>query len=285
MNGIEEEEESEEEGEEGLEGSGWQLLNCVESGGTLSSLFTILSLFTEDVKLRYEEDQEEEKERNRDVHEFSLDSEGGIDRDGPPVGLRRPSTNGGKGKMSDTEDADDERGEIGSGGLGGKSQGQQQQGKKRSFGGTGLTSTEGEDSTIAEEPEEEGDQEDEGEGRTRTARGTPSFAKQTTQTPSAYPFPPMNQRTSSSSTSNNFERPSMPPFGQSSRRDVPRKRRSTKTGNPNSSKQFETTLARATVDTTLAVIPAEAFRRLTKKFPNAAAYVLLSLLFPLKVEC
>lgn len=33
----------------------------------------------------------------------------------------------------------------------------------------------------------------------------------------------------------------------------------------------EVTIARATIDTTLAVIPAEAFRGLTKKFPNAAA--------------
>ncbi len=32
-------------------------------------------------------------------------------------------------------------------------------------------------------------------------------------------------------------------------------------------------VARATVDTTLAVIPAEAFRRLTRKFPNAAAHI------------
>ncbi|KAK0541257.1 phosphatidylcholine and lysophosphatidylcholine phospholipase [Tilletia horrida] len=32
-------------------------------------------------------------------------------------------------------------------------------------------------------------------------------------------------------------------------------------------------VARATVDTTLAVIPAEAFKRLTKKFPNAAAHI------------
>lgn len=38
--------------------NGYQLLNNVENGGTLSSLFTILSLFTEDVKLRYEEDGE-----------------------------------------------------------------------------------------------------------------------------------------------------------------------------------------------------------------------------------
>ncbi|KAI0304599.1 patatin-domain-containing protein [Russula brevipes] len=33
------------------------------------------------------------------------------------------------------------------------------------------------------------------------------------------------------------------------------------------------TVARATEDTTLAVIPAEAFRRLTKKFPNASAHI------------
>ncbi|KAA1100688.1 phosphatidylcholine and lysophosphatidylcholine phospholipase [Puccinia graminis f. sp. tritici] len=37
--------------------NGFQLLNVVESGGTLSSLFTILSLLTEGVKLRYEEDE------------------------------------------------------------------------------------------------------------------------------------------------------------------------------------------------------------------------------------
>jgi len=255
----ESEEEDHQEDEEGLEGSGWQLLNCVESGGTLSSLFTILSLFTEDVKLRYEEDEQEEEEeehrtRDGDVNDFNLDGIG--------IGGLGNRGGGAKGmRSSDTEDADDERGEIGSGGKG-----QGQATKRRSFGGTGLTSTEGgEDSTIPEEEEE--DLED-GEGRTRTARATPSFAKVTTQTPSAYPFPPMNQR-------------------NSSRREVPRnkRRKSTKMGGPSgggeatSSKQFETTLARATVDTTLAVIPAEAFRRLTKKFPNAAAYVSFSLYF------
>lgn len=40
--------------EEGL--SGYQLLHEVQSGGTLSSLFTILSLFTEDVKLGFNDD-------------------------------------------------------------------------------------------------------------------------------------------------------------------------------------------------------------------------------------
>lgn len=33
------------------------------------------------------------------------------------------------------------------------------------------------------------------------------------------------------------------------------------------------TVARATVDSTLAVIPAEAFRRLTRKFPKASAHI------------
>jgi lysophospholipid hydrolase len=36
--------------------NGYQLLNEVGSGGTLSSLFTILSLFTEDVKMSWQYD-------------------------------------------------------------------------------------------------------------------------------------------------------------------------------------------------------------------------------------
>jgi len=36
--------------------NGYQLLNEVGSGGTLSSLFTILSLFTEDVKMSWQDD-------------------------------------------------------------------------------------------------------------------------------------------------------------------------------------------------------------------------------------
>ncbi|GHJ83736.1 hypothetical protein NliqN6_0138 [Naganishia liquefaciens] len=42
--------------------NGYQLLNEVSTGGTLSSLFTILSLFTEDVKLSWEGDQEDVQE-------------------------------------------------------------------------------------------------------------------------------------------------------------------------------------------------------------------------------
>ncbi|KAF7337680.1 Lysophospholipase NTE1 [Mycena sanguinolenta] len=39
--------------------NGYQLLNEVGSGGTLSSLFTILSLFTEDIKMSWQDDPEE----------------------------------------------------------------------------------------------------------------------------------------------------------------------------------------------------------------------------------
>ena len=42
---------------------------------------------------------------------------------------------------------------------------------------------------------------------------------------------------------------------------------------PTGSAALSGTIARATVDTTLAVIPAEAFRKLTKKFPKASGTV------------
>lgn len=46
-------------------------------------------------------------------------------------------------------------------------------------------------------------------------------------------------------------------------------------GKPSDSLHYEGvgTIGRATVDTTLAVIPAEAFKRLTKKYPNSAAHI------------
>ncbi|KDQ63191.1 hypothetical protein JAAARDRAFT_29203 [Jaapia argillacea MUCL 33604] len=71
--------------------NGYQLLNEVGSGGTLSSLFTILSLFTEDVKMSWQDDEEDRSEflgvppsrtstlrtryqrANSDVSQFDLD--------------------------------------------------------------------------------------------------------------------------------------------------------------------------------------------------------------------
>ncbi|MCJ1370968.1 phosphatidylcholine and lysophosphatidylcholine phospholipase [Loxospora ochrophaea] len=48
----------EDEGARGDRQNGYQLLTEVKNGASMSSLFSILSLFTEDVKLRHEEDEE-----------------------------------------------------------------------------------------------------------------------------------------------------------------------------------------------------------------------------------
>lgn len=61
--------------------NGYQLLNEVGSGGTLSSLFTILSLFTEDVKMSYQSggdaapntESRRARRANSDVSQFDLE--------------------------------------------------------------------------------------------------------------------------------------------------------------------------------------------------------------------
>ena len=64
-----------------------------------------------------------------------------------------------------------------------------------------------------------------------------------------------------------------------STQSVPLRRKGTKRPSPNpthantGSMAFKGTIARATVDTTLAVIPAEAFKKLTRKFPKASGTV------------
>jgi lysophospholipid hydrolase len=49
--------------------NGYQLLNEVGSGGTLSSLFTILSLFTEDVKMSWQDDASDGSNEFADFHD------------------------------------------------------------------------------------------------------------------------------------------------------------------------------------------------------------------------
>jgi lysophospholipid hydrolase len=51
--------------------NGYQLLNEVGSGGTLSSLFTILSLFTEDVKMSWQDDAPDGSGEFIDHHGFN----------------------------------------------------------------------------------------------------------------------------------------------------------------------------------------------------------------------
>lgn len=51
------------------------------------------------------------------------------------------------------------------------------------------------------------------------------------------------------------------------------RRDSRQTETPDMIQPLESTIARAKVDATLAVIPADAFKRLTKKFPKASAHI------------
>jgi lysophospholipid hydrolase len=164
--------------------NGYQLLNEVGSGGTLSSLFTILSLFTEDVKISWQDE--------------------------PP-------------EAPDDVGSDDER----------------------------LTSRPRRSNSDVSQL----DLNLKPKGHTR--RGSASSTTSTIHAMEA-----MSPRSSRSrpSLQNVYESPTqLPSFSRAERARLTQKHRGV--------------VARACEDTTLAVIPAEAFRRLTKKFPKATGHI------------
>ncbi|GAA5986855.1 hypothetical protein JCM10908_000923 [Rhodotorula pacifica] len=294
------------------EGKGWQLLNSVESGGTLSSLFTILRLFTEDVKLRYEEDKDEaeessasddggttafarqHRERDADVSTFELDG-GAIHaarRASRPNLPRRDFNSLDTAALNDTDDADVED----------------------------AARADDTETTMAsgfEETETEGDEvHDRGQldrldtsiapSDSRSNATTPASVSSPSTGPTSFfssppTLPTSYSRASSTASAKKSARRSgptafstLPTQSTSSRPRLPsaftnapstrpgmQSRRSTATTSRTKRRQStgpqtiagESTIARAATDTTLAVIPAEAFRRLTKKFPNAAAHI------------
>ncbi|KAK4057788.1 phosphatidylcholine and lysophosphatidylcholine phospholipase [Microbotryomycetes sp. JL221] len=227
--------------------NGWQLLNNVESGGTLSSLFTILSLFTEEVKLRYEE---EPKSKAPDVSDFVLD-ESGPARHAVAGMMRTSSSNGGQDFRRRSPSAVLRERRLSQSSL-------------RSTA-TGTTIS---DSTEVASPDESG---------VTTATSSPQMMRK--------PLEPIPSVTTSPAVSGHAtpgllkaDPPSYVGSPQSYFPDVTRSRQGSVAGDKNGAGDFmphqkEATIARAMTDTTLAVIPAEAFRRLTKKFPNAAAHI------------
>lgn len=179
---------------EGEDMNGYQLLNEVGGGSTLSSLFTILSLFTEDVKIAWEE-AKPDISMDDDIPQFEL---------------------GGGGGGSAPASASYELVHV------------QRNRHQRSLSHSLSISSEG--STvhpIVTEPPEDGP----GSWQPPRQVGPPSRP----ETPTAK------------------RRPHLPA------RSI--------------SQLNHGTIARATVDSTLAVIPAEAFRRLTKKFPKASGHI------------
>ncbi|KAF8427767.1 hypothetical protein EV426DRAFT_588237, partial [Tirmania nivea] len=173
-----------EEDESVKEAQGYQLLTEVKNGAPLSSLFTILSLFTEDVKLR---------------HEFD-DFDGGADS----------SASSTLGRMGD--------------GL---------------F--TPITDT-ARPSSVAGHPMQRAASED-------YPRGSLPFV------------PPLSLNDESPSRT----QPSRPTTPMENRLKRPKPKK-TQSVHPD-------IIARASVDTTIAVIPATAFRRLTRIYPKATAHI------------
>jgi lysophospholipid hydrolase len=170
--------------------NGYELMNEVGSGGTLSSLFTILSLFTEDVKISWKN------------YGFSHG-----DRDGPGLDVPTvPHPGRSKRANSDVSHLDLHR------------QAQYVQAERERSPSVSSNS-----STI----------------HPRELKTPTPFASRYADRPTSTPLNFRSQRRMSNHLT----------------------------------QIHHGTVARATEDTTLAVIPAEAFRRLTQKFPNASAHI------------
>jgi lysophospholipid hydrolase len=191
--------------------NGYQLLNEVGTGGTLSSLFTILSLFTENVKISWQDDEVSDIRRDDD-----LDSVTGSQRSSarPPVRVRPRRSDSDVSTMHLDMTASQYRSspEVMS---------------PRSRGRATSVSSSG--STVHP-----------------VGAFSPPRSRSVSQAPSYSGF-----STASTETASARRQPAPGTGGHGSYGVV----------------------ARATEDSTLAVIPAEAFRRLTKKFPKATAHI------------
>ncbi|KAL0066550.1 phosphatidylcholine and lysophosphatidylcholine phospholipase [Marasmius tenuissimus] len=177
--------------------NGFQLLNEVGSGGTLSSLFTILSLFTEDVKMSWQDEHVENSAFSSGV-------------ESPRAAAARSRAN------SDVSQLELEREQL------------QQQPKRQNATGN------------------------------RRRRSSTSSTTSTVHAATLKNFnvPPS---TRSGISSPLLEEEFVMPDSPLARSEIDL--------NPHD------LVARASEDTTLAVIPAEAFRRLTKKYPKAAGHI------------
>ncbi|KIO28791.1 hypothetical protein M407DRAFT_229364 [Tulasnella calospora MUT 4182] len=210
--------------------NGYQLLNEVGSGGTLSSLFTILSLFTENVKLSWKEDQEDDEDSDPLASEADARSAAGTQASGRPTSRLRSN--------SDISNLDLRSPMMSPGGSSHVRPGFGA-GRERSYEDSPLSFVAGGHS-----------------GLSTGANSSPMLG--------AYPMTPRTPGSRSQATA-----PSTPGTDNTYSRRPPIHRKQTLTG----SQVRRGLVARATQDSTLAVIPAEAFRRLTKKFPKASAHI------------
>lgn len=190
--------------------NGYQLLNEVGTGGTLSSLFTILSLFTENVKISWQDD---------DFHgDTDIDTDAESVRSSDRSTVRSPIRVRARRSDSDVSAMNLN--------LASQMTGSPRVMSPRSRGRGASVSSSGSTIHAADIPSP---------GRRRSSSQGPSIS---------------GRSTTSTQTASTRRRPV--PVPESASYGV---------------------VARASEDSTLAVIPAEAFRRLTKKFPKAAAHI------------
>lgn len=213
----------------------YQLLNEVKNGGTLSSLFTILSLFTENVKLRHEDEPLKEFKRSdsrsqpEDLSSPTFSSSREFDHARENERRQQPSSQHDGPTLSPHS-------------------------AKKKFGHHAHTGLRQPKNTIhtPTSPLSNPDHmavfdEDDGTTTCDSNDGTDMTPRQ--------------------SDIHGFEIPEEHARGQS--RPSPSR---TSSYQPPKMKR-RVIVAKAMVDTTLAVIPAEAFHRLTQKFPQAAAHI------------
>lgn len=227
--------------------NGYHLLNEVSTGGTLSSLFSILSLFTEDIKVSWTPPaQASETEQAEYTESLATGSDPELARS-----VSRAD--------SDVSQMD---GEMGQRVQSPVTPMTARQGRPRS-------SSVGTESTAMRSGSRSPSQDEAGPAI------SPSLSKTTPSSPlSLHPAEFRNTHDSSPGSPTPSSRYKVPLPRQSSNRPSPLP--STARHQPhtqNSMSAMQGTIARATVDTTLAVIPAEAFRKLTKKFPKASGTV------------
>jgi lysophospholipid hydrolase len=212
--------------------NGYQLLNDVGSGGTLSSLFTILSLFTENIQLRWSDDGPSTPASLSPHPASSSRSHGNLLR------KRRRFD-------SDVSHLD----------LGTKDEDSASKGSFRRK--ASITSTQSSISSSNSTVHGVDDKISSVHGASTAIDDLEQDWIPTTWSPPSEHSPGTPNGHSAARSSDYFDGSQTRPLRHKATSDPLQ----------------QGIIARATVDTTLAVIPAEAFRRLTQKFPKASAHI------------
>lgn len=246
------------------EHTGFQLLNEVESGGTLSSLFTILSLFTEDVKLGFGDD-DNHTEPVTPRHDASPVRARATPRSDDSNYVQPPLPPGSTQLQLNAATLRNVPSSMG-----------MSPALERTLAPSDLlnqpASRRNRESSSTDDGEtiHQGDLENGANDLLPPAQASAPFPHFSPVSSSSRlgmsVSPPMTGRTVSVATDGGPNTPGSLLSGFSGINGQ---------GKPSDSMHHEGagTIGRATVDTTLAVIPAEAFKRLTKKYPNAAAHI------------